>query len=59
LVSGRTGIDLTIQIIAIEDGERLCLLLGMGTKSIEDQEKSQNQNDYKKQSPLHDIHLKI
>jgi hypothetical protein len=59
LVSGWTGIDLTIQIIAIEDGERLCLFLGMGRKSIEDQEKSQNQNGYKEQFLFHHIHHKI
>jgi hypothetical protein len=41
LTSGRTGFDLTIQIIAIEDGERLCLLLGMGRKGIDDQKTSQ------------------
>ena len=36
LVSGWTGIDLTIDIIAIKDGERPCLLLGMGRQSKED-----------------------
>jgi len=45
LVSGWTGIDLTIQIIAIEDGERPGWFLSMGRKSIDDQKTSQEKND--------------
>jgi hypothetical protein len=57
LVSGWTGIDLTIQIIAIKNGESPCLLLGMGRKSKEDQQRSQQKKNSPKPLGFHSLHL--
>jgi hypothetical protein len=57
LVSGWTGINLTIQIIAIKNGERPCLLLGMGRQSKEDQQRSQQKKDSPKPLGFHSLHL--
>jgi hypothetical protein len=57
LVSGWTRINLTIQIIAIKNGERPCLLLGMGRQNKEDQQRSQQKKNCPKPLGFHSLHL--
>jgi hypothetical protein len=57
LVSGWTGIDLTIQIIAIKNGERPCMLLGMGREGKEDQQRSQQKKNSPKPLGFHSFYL--
>jgi hypothetical protein len=57
LISGRTGFNLTIQIIAIEDGERLGWFLGMDRQVMDNQKTSQEKNDNRQSFSFHPTHL--
>ncbi len=55
--SGRAGIDLTINVVAIQKSESLGRFLGVDWRHMEDQEGSKNQNAYQKPFFLHSVHL--
>jgi hypothetical protein len=59
LVSGGTGINLTVQIVAVKDGERPCPLLGMGRKVGENRKRPDKKNEDPELLPLHWINLQI
>jgi hypothetical protein len=55
--SGGAGVNLTINIIAIEESKSLWRFLGMGWKCVEEKDTSQNQNACRKPFSLHCAHL--
>jgi hypothetical protein len=55
--SGGAGVNLTINIIAIEESKSLGRFLGMGWKCVEEKDTSQNQNAYHKPFSFHRSHL--
>jgi hypothetical protein len=57
LVSSRAGINLSIQIIAVKNGERPCLLLGMGRESKEGQQRPRQKKNGPKPLGFHSLHL--
>jgi hypothetical protein len=54
--SGGAGVNLTINIIAIEENKSLWRFLGMGWKCAEEKDTSQNQNAYHKPLSFHRSH---
>ncbi len=51
--SGRTGINLTVHVRAVDKGESLGKFLGMAWKRMENQERSKSQNTNQKTFFLH------